>query len=112
MKRMICLFCLDNVNEPIEDLFDCECTLCFHKQCMEIWLKHGFTCPICRKPDVIIYNNRIQRHHSDTLITFTLFDIIESIINKKVLFIWCSALCITFILLLLLLLFKELSKIF
>lgn len=94
---MICLFCLDEVNEPIEDLFDCDCTLYFHKQCMETWLKHGFTCPICRKPVVIVYTNRVQRHHSDSLISFTLFDIVESIIDKRIIFICCSVLFLSFV---------------
>lgn len=44
-----CSICLENIH--FGDLIKCcNCSHCFHKDCIERWLQDNKTCPLCRRP--------------------------------------------------------------
>ena len=98
---MDCLFCLEPVDEQIEDMFNCKCRLYFHKECMKVWLNNGFTCPICKKPPII----KTSQRHNTLHITFTLSDIIFAT-DKKII-ILCIILSFISLILFIIFVFKT-----
>lgn len=42
-----CSICLDIISA--DAIQCCQCGHCFHKTCIEKWLKHSKTCPLCRR---------------------------------------------------------------
>lgn len=47
-EELICIFCLCECKEKNTNKFGCECGICYHEECFEIWVKKQNNCPICR----------------------------------------------------------------
>lgn len=44
-----CAICLEPLNANDKLTKCCQCGHCFHKACLDEWLKENQTCPLCRK---------------------------------------------------------------
>ena len=44
-----CSICLENIHFG-DFIKCCNCSHCFHKECIERWLENNKTCPLCRRP--------------------------------------------------------------
>ena len=44
----VCIICLEPENISCENVFDCNCTIYYHQECIQRWIELENYCPICK----------------------------------------------------------------